>query len=357
MFVKLSGQKLIGVYSFLFVFERFWICINHKNQIYMKRIFISLFAVLNGLVSFAQTETFESVGLPVDTFDNGSDLNGAFEFDLFTLPNQYDTTFDFWSGFAMSTMRNDSTGGLSNQYSAITGEAESGITYAVGFPPYDKPLRLYYKPLPDVGFRWDRLYVTNTSYAYYSMLNGDMFAKKFGDSSGSDPDYFILHIALNSGGEYVDTIDFYLADYRFSDNSKDYIVDDWVAIDLKDFNSIELDTSFLEFWFSSSDTSFGYINTPTYFALDDIEYSIVTGTPVPEEFSAQFVNKGTHALIGVDQPAIVRCYTTEGKLVSEVNFPAGTHAFNYPGQETKLFIIEVQTTGYRSTHKVVNIRK
>ena len=40
----------------------------------------------------------------------------------------------------------------------------------------------------------DGLYVTNNNYAYYSMLNGDAFAKKFGGGSSDDEDWFLLTI-------------------------------------------------------------------------------------------------------------------------------------------------------------------
>jgi hypothetical protein len=49
-----------------------------------------------------------------------------------------------------------------------------------------------------MGIGWDfngqGVYVTNTTYAYNSMRDGDMFAKKFGGPTGNDPDWYkLLH--------------------------------------------------------------------------------------------------------------------------------------------------------------------
>ena len=67
-------------------------------------------------------------------------------------------------------------------------------------------------------------------------------------------------------GNEVSNLSFYLADYRFSDNSNDYIVEDWETVSLLSLGSVTA----LSFSYESSDISFGYINTPQYFALDNL---------------------------------------------------------------------------------------
>ena len=60
----------------------------------------------------------------------------------------------------------------------------------------------------------DGMYVTNGTYAYLSMLNGDAYAKKFGGVSGNDPDWFKLTIRKWYNGILAnDSVTFYLADY------------------------------------------------------------------------------------------------------------------------------------------------
>ncbi|MFA7235396.1 MAG: DUF4465 domain-containing protein [Phycisphaeraceae bacterium] len=131
--------------------------------------------------------------------------------------------------------------------------------------------------------------VTNTTTAYFSMLNGDPFgAKKFGGTSGNDPDYFSVTLtgydAANAGGSSTDSVTFYLADYRFSNNALDYIVSDWTLVDLTSLgNAASISLS----W-ASSDESFGWINTPTYVALDNL----VT-TPEPASIALLAIGAST----------------------------------------------------------------
>src|SRR5207249_4062813 len=110
--------------------------------------------------------------------------------------------------------------------------------------------------------------IANTTYAALSMLNGDSFAKKFGGASGNDPDYFLLTITgLDSQQHSTGSVDFYLADYRFANNAQDYIVSDWTTVDL---SSLGLDTQTLSFGLTSSDVGDYGMNTPAYFALDNL---------------------------------------------------------------------------------------
>ncbi|MFH1719547.1 MAG: DUF4465 domain-containing protein, partial [Planctomycetota bacterium] len=111
------------------------------------------------------------------------------------------------------------------------------------------------------------LYVTNGNYAYYSMLNGDAFSKKFGGNSGDDPDWFMLTITgKDVDGVVSGTADFYLADYRAAESADDYIVDTWRYVDLTSLGKVKN----LEFTLSSSDVGDWGMNTPASFALDTI---------------------------------------------------------------------------------------
>jgi Domain of unknown function (DUF4465) len=61
-------------------------------------------------------------------------------------------------------------------------------------------------------------------------------------------------------------VDINLADFRFTDNSKDYIGNTWTNIDLSAFGFIKA----LKFEMSSSDSGAGGMNTPGYVCLDNI---------------------------------------------------------------------------------------
>jgi hypothetical protein len=108
---------------------------------------------------------------------------------------------------------------------------------------------------------------TNTTWAALSMQNGDAFAKQFGGPSGDDPDFLSLTIrGFDASGLPTGAIEFLLADYRFADNDLDFIVDDWTWVDLAGLGAVQE----LDFLIASSDTAFGFINTPAYFAMDDL---------------------------------------------------------------------------------------
>ena len=133
-------------------------------------------------------------------------------------------------------------------------------------------------------------YFTNTTYTALSMLQGDSFAKKFGGASGNDADWLKLSIlGLNAANVVTGSVDYYLADYRFADNSLDYIVKNWTYVDLSSLGTVNS----LGFALTSSDTgSFG-INTPAYFAMDSLSV-----TAVPEPSHAVLFLSGL-ALLGV----------------------------------------------------------
>lgn len=219
---------------------------------------------------------FDDLTLSSEKYWNGSDLSGSFKSGDFTFSNSYTQSQwgDYWNGFAYSNITDNITVGYGNQYSAITGIGyEGSANYAVCYPsPYG--IVNFASPTKLSGF-----YVTNSTYAYWSMRNGDQFAKKFGGETGNDPDFFRLMIeALDANSKSIDTVYFYLADFRSSDNSKDYILSKWTWVDLSELKQ----ASKVRLSLSSSDNSYGFMNTPGYFCLDDFngekpyEYKPVT---------------------------------------------------------------------------------
>jgi hypothetical protein len=219
-----------------------------------------------------------------NTFQNGSTLSppGSFTTLGTTFNNSYNAAFDSWSGWSYSNVTNVTTPGFANQYAAYnvpgggTGAAGSA-NYAVafGFPggggfPAD-PITV---ALP-AGMLPQSARITNTTYAALSMRDGDQFAKKFGGPSGNDPDFFRLTIrGLNAQNQATGTVEFFLADYRFSDNSLDYILNQWATVDL---TPLGVNTTTLSFSLDSSDVGPFGMNTPAYFAFDNLVL-----VPIPE---------------------------------------------------------------------------
>ncbi|MFT4534770.1 MAG: hypothetical protein ACJA1A_000310 [Saprospiraceae bacterium] len=242
----------------------------------MKRIFTIVAIAFTLLTASAQETTvdFEDFGLSPGSFMNGSDGTSSFNTDYFSLPINYDDTYNSWTGWALSSMTDTMTPGVGNQYSAITGSGVNGsITYATSYNFVPNELQMF-SPIGGTDFAPNGIYITNATYPYFSMLNGDMFAKKFGGVDGTDPDFFLLTIKGVNGEGQPESVDFYLADYRFDDNSEDYIIDKWTFVDLSKFASYEN----LQFHLTSSDSGVYGVNTPQYFCIDNFIFDVTTST-------------------------------------------------------------------------------
>jgi hypothetical protein len=235
---------------------------------------VAIFSVTH--LNAQSVANFDDLTLSSGKYWNGSDLSGSFKSGDFTFYNSYTKSQwgDYWNGFAYSTTTDTQTAGYANQYSAITGVGHNGsAAYAVCYPSTYGSISF------KSATKLSGFYVTNSTYAYLSMKNGDDYGKKFGGPSGNDPDYFKLMIeALDANGLPIDTVYFYLADFRSSDNSKDYILNQWTWVDLSGLK----EASKVRFSLSSSDNSLWGMNTPGYFCIDDFngekpyEYQPVT---------------------------------------------------------------------------------
>jgi len=218
----------------------------------------------------------------------GTQRVGTFQSRGVAFVNRYNATYDSWSGFAYSNTTDTTTAGYTNQFSAYAGSGRGpgNDNYGVAFGyldslnpnDADQLQKLPWIELP-VGYYVQSAYVTNTTYAALSMLNGDSFAKKFGGPSGNDPDWFKLSVYGTdaSGTPLGNSVELYLADYRFSNNAQDYIVSEWTLLDLSPLSGARR----LYFNLSSSDVGLWGMNTPGYFAIDNLTLSEV---PEPSAF-------------------------------------------------------------------------
>jgi hypothetical protein len=210
--------------------------------------------------------TFEDLGLPPNSHVNDAGPSGYFESNGMRFNNDYavDPLFGpVWSGWAVSSMTDSTTPGYLNQYSAITGGGAGGsATYGVAytFGPMSDPFAPdgSYVDLPS-GYDPVSMAITNTTYAYYSIKNGDAFTPAYRDG-----DVFVLTITGMDGAELKGSVEYYLADYR---NGRRFILNTWETLDL----SMLAGSSRLVFGLRSSvnDALFGML-TPAYFAADNL---------------------------------------------------------------------------------------
>lgn len=230
----------------------------------MKKTITIATLCLSSLITFGQSlvESFESFSLsPSSAYTNSN--NVAFTGNGTTYPHTEGG--GFWTGgWAYTNIQDSATAGFTNLYGvkALKGYNNSN-QYVVG--QNNAILNLNSGSKGIEGF-----YVTNTTYAYKSMLLGDAFAKKFGGASGNDSDFFKMTIKGYSGGNLkTDSVEFYLANFTFTNNAQDYIVNTWQWVNTISLGEVD---SLVFQLFSSDNGSFG-MNTPGFFALDNVTAS------------------------------------------------------------------------------------
>jgi hypothetical protein len=245
----------------------------------MKSLITTFLTLFLANTTLAATVDFEDLSLsPNAHHDSSAFVSRGVGFS--------NTTTQFgWSGFAYSNHTDATTPGFGNQHSAIAGSGAGGSAlYGVAY-------HSAFDPVPTItlapGTAAQSITVTNTTYAYLSMRDGDPFAKKFGGASGNDADWFKLTITgLDASDASIGSVDFYLADFRFANNAQDYLVNAWTSVDLSSLAAARKLTLTL----TSSDVgSFG-INTPTYIAVDNL-------VTVPEPAGAALLALGAMGLL------------------------------------------------------------
>lgn len=216
------------------------------------------------LTTQAQTTvTFETFTLSPNTYyqDNtGTDFSaGGVNF-------QYDWQ-SYWSGGTSYTNVNDTVNGTyTNLYGAITGLAFAGNNYAT---IQDQSKITLGSNTAVSGF-----YITNTTYAWKVIKSGNQFSRRFGDTTGTGKnvpqgeveDWFkVLVRGYRNGNMLTDSIEFYLADYRAAGTANDYIVKNWQFVNCASLGQVDS----IQFQMKSTDNSFGYMNTPAFFSIDN----------------------------------------------------------------------------------------
>jgi len=235
---------------------------------------------------------FHKEGFEDVTLDSGQVMNGKKGEKAFMVPSNenpfqmkmpilYDTSWGgYWAGgWAISKQIDGSTGPsdfTKHLYCAKPGfgaEKNSkgeyiGKGFAVGMN--GSYIKLDLQSIPkNEGRGMMALEIANSTYAYNSIKNGDNFAKKFGGSTGNDADSFVLKINFFVDTLKVGTKRVILADFRFTDNSKDFILGTWERVVVPNYFPEGAPDS-ITFELESSDNGQFGMNTPGFFCLDAV---------------------------------------------------------------------------------------
>lgn len=285
---------------------------------YKLALFLACMTVAN-TVSAQFSIDFEDLSVPgADSAWLGSDGSGGFTSNGVFFQNVYDQQFGYWNGFVYSNSTDVTTPGFINDYSAYTGIGSNGSdNYAVCFT---------FGTTIDFGSprHFTSIDITNTTYAAISMLNGDDFGKQFGsnydafgtvDGTNGEDWFKLLIIGRDIDSVVTDTVEFYLADYRFADSTQDYIVDTWETVVLDDLG----DVRYVEFVMESSDVDGGYINTPAYFAFDNLTINNLGAEELSSTKYLVYPNPANTNINFVGLSGELKVFNNLGQLVAKDN--------------------------------------
>lgn len=185
-------------------------------------------------------------------------------------------TYSYWLGFAYSNVVNTTDPAFENQYASYPGGGAGSSTYAVAYA--DGAAVTLPVPTTVAGFQ-----IANTTYAALTMKDGD----QYGFSPPLPPGGWFATTATGKlGATVTGSATFYLADRR--GGSPPGILSGWSWFDLAPLGVVDR----IEFSFDGSDKGTFGLNTPAYFAMDDL-----TVTAVPEP--AVTVIAATVAIVAV----------------------------------------------------------
>ncbi len=304
------------------------------------------FFCIDNVITNADTATFENLTLPFgQTYWNRGSKVFTEEYisgqAFFTSSYSVSPSYNYWSkGFAISNSNDSTTQGFTNLYSSANGKgAENTSNYAVSNG--NSGFRMLGVPI-DANLKKFGLYFNNATYPYFSMKNGDGFAKKFGGTTGNDSDYFRIVIKGYRGKmEFKnDSVVFYLADFRNPDNSKDYIIKDWAYVELKSIGDGFFDS--LSFELQSSDVGQFGMNTPAFFCIDNLQAEFFTGI---NEININGLNIYPNPSVGSinidynERFSTINIINLQGKMVLQSN----QKNIDISGLENGIYIVQIAT--------------
>ena len=325
---------------------------KNKQSLLLVTLFISIIQCQAQLI----VSDFEDLLLPMPplgAYWNGSDQSGGFASGGMYFPNNYDTAFGgYWvDGFAYSSIIDSTTSGFTNLYAAKPASGyNASANYAVVQQNAVARLNNVVPTMVIHGF-----YVTNGTYAFNSMRDGDTFARKFGDTTGTNsglpqgayPDYFKLTVKSYVGGQLgSDSVEFYLADYRFSNDSLDYIVNTWEWVDCAILGVFDS----LKFTLSSSDNGAFGMNTPAFFCIDNLSIDVTVGTVEAPQYekpvnvypnpAASFINFSN---LPLHSASLISIYNMKGQILAHTSINGTAPGIDISQLAPGIYTVKIQT--------------
>ena len=168
-------------------------------------------------------------------------------------------------GVAISQWHDKTDGSFDNQCSVYGDGGNGGSkTFGIVYAALDQPKPTISFKTPADGREIESLWITNSTTTVWVMENGNQFTN--GTLEGQNGWLMLTIEGFGADGASTGKEDFYLADFRESTAAKG-IVKEWTKIDLSRLGKVRR----LEFSVDGSDKSGKWLNTPSYFCIDDIK--------------------------------------------------------------------------------------
>ena len=184
--------------------------------------------------------------------------------------NESNALYNFYNGgICMSQFNDMATTDYTNQCSVYYKQSKTGFggyhgskTFAVVCTTM-APASFYFLD-DNATAKFASMQVCNTTYAYQTMKNGNAYARALSSAKQDYLKIVITGYAVN--GTVTGTAEFYLADFRTSTSAG--ILDNWAEVDLAPLGECHKITFNIE----GSDTGTTGLNTPAYFAFDNLVF-------------------------------------------------------------------------------------
>lgn len=308
----------------------------------------------------ADFESFSLTPNSVYTSTNNTPFqtsNAVFEYEWLSAFGGY------WiGGFAYANKYDSSTAAFTNLYGVKPFKGYNGSgTYVIGQDGGTIRLK-------SPNARVNGFYITNTTYAFKSVRNGDAFSRKFGDTTGthsgttiaqgSYPDFFkVTAKGYLNGSLKSDSSVFYLADYRFANNSQDYVVATWQYFNLSNLGIVDS----ISFKMFSSDNSNGFMNTPAFFGMDDFSTSVSNPVALASSIKSSVClvypnpfQQSITLLVTSEEKKVQYTLRDElGKILLQGTLQNGLHSIETVELPNGIYLLEVITEQGINTKKIV----
>lgn len=178
---------------------------------------------------------------------------------------------DFWSGGLVPSIYNNmEMEGFQNQCSVFYKDPATGFGGYAGSKAFivaycstmgGGTSKMNFKTA-DKEAVIDHAYITNNTYAYFSLLKGDGFAHAH---TYENKDWFkVTFVGYDKADVKTGEVELYLSDFRTPTSPG--ILTDWTKVDLSSLGKVHKIT----FVMSSTDGDGYWMNTPAYFCMDNI---------------------------------------------------------------------------------------